>query len=238
MPGSGSLSQTDILTYTWTGQRDVESRRNTLFSGDLAYDNRGLSEQHFTIASATAPTNGSSVGSNWYGRRLIFSGDEDKIIQTKHSGDIVFLEFIDDHQVNSITDPDQAWPNENATYSKNLFKFRQTGEYRARLVLNHLSPDSRGVAVRFFEVNGLTQADKMLAEHTFKSLDTQNLPTTALGGTQTAKAYTDIMEIPPFRIDAIGLSAKQHCFVMYEKLNNVNSADVFTGRLELIRIGD
>ena len=246
IPGSGALSQTNIQTWTWTGQRDMQARRNTLFSGDLKYDNRVASEQHFPIASATPVAAANGVGSNWYARRLIFTGEHSKIIETKQGGDIEFLNFLQNHQANDITDPDQLWQNERGTYSNHFFNFRQTGLYKLRLRLEHLSPDSRGVVVRFFKWVRVVEppgTDSKLAELAFESVSVQNLPNNVLGGAQVPGAYPQILEIEPFRIGdtgvgTIGLNADHFYFALFEKLQRVDQADVFGGRLEILRLGD
>ena len=242
IPGSGALSQTDVFGgWTWRGQRDVAVQRNTLFSGDLAYDDRNPSEQHFAVASASTVADANSVGNKWYARRIIFNPTVNKIIETRNGGDIDFLGFLLDHQVNAITDPDQLWNNESATYSNHFFNFRQTGLYKMRLILDHLSSDERGIVVRFFrwvrEVE-TDSTDEKVSDFAFTSVATQNLPKGVLGGSQVASAYPNVMEIGPFRIDTIGMGADHFYFALFERLQSVAQQDTFTGRLEVLRLGD
>ncbi len=241
IPGSGTLSQTLISSSrTWHGQHDVQVQRNTIFHGDLALDNREPSEQHFAIDFATPVTAANSVGNGWYGRRIIFTGALQKIVESKQ-GDIDFLAFEDNYQVNDITDPDRLWANETATYSKHLFNFRVAGRYKLRLLLNHLSSDSRGVVVRFMRINPLLQPDTKVSEVAFTSVSTQNLPNNVVGGAQTAAAYPNVLESDVFTISSDDISTlrpRHFNIVMFEKLNNVNNADTFSGRMEIIRVGD
>ena len=236
IPGTSSYSRRDYLGgFGFRGESDQEVQRNTLYHGDLANDNHALPLQTYPIASAITPVAAANVGQNWFARRLMFSGGfTDPTINEKPVADGHFITFHTQIAGTGTARGIEAlWTGENATYTNHTFSL-PVGTFQMRLTLDHLSSDGRGVCLRFFR-NLQSATDELVADLTFTSTPTQNLPSSALGGAQRAQAYPNILEIPYL---SNTVENTLYYFVIFEKLqnNNVSNADTFGGSLEVRKL--